>query len=243
MKLRAKKSYLCIADLHLGYEFGLRGSGFNIPDQTDTILKAITSIEEGDNLLLLGDIKHSIPSAGGIESYRVSRFLKLLGERFSSVTIVAGNHDGMIERSVPDSVSVIDSSGARISDVGFAHGHGWPSDDVMSARVLVWGHLHPCIRIIDRMGAATSIKCWLKGGVHSEAITERFKNIKVKESVVMPSFNHLLVGSPVNERKESNLSPLTRSGFIKLAEQRAITLEGVDLGPVSILSKKPGKLR
>jgi len=243
MKLRAKKSYLCVADLHLGYEMGLRDSGFNIPDQTDTILEAITSIDEGDNLLLLGDIKHSIPPEGGMESYRVSRFLRLLGERFSSVTIVAGNHDGMIERSLPDSVSIIGSSGARISDVGFAHGHSWPSEEVMRARTLVWGHLHPCIRIVDRMGAATSIKCWLKGGVHHEAVSKRFKKLGVEESVVMPSFNHLLVGSPVNEGKDSDLSPLTRSGFILLAEQRAFTLDGIDLGLVSMLSKKPGKAR
>lgn len=240
--LRGRKSFLCVADLHLGYELALGEAGFNLPDQTDAILRTLTSIEVGDNLLLLGDIKHSISAARKYESYRITGFLTSLSERFSSVTIVAGNHDGMLDRSVPEGISLLSSQGLKISDIGFAHGHSWPSDEVMRSEVLVWGHLHPCIRSLDRMGAAVTTKCWLKGRVHPEAIKKRYSRIDVRESIIMPSFNHLLIGAPVNEQNEGNLSPLTRSGFIVLEEQRSYTLDGVDIGQVSRIMQS-GKRR
>lgn len=238
MLLRGKQSYLCAADLHLGYELGLIEAGFNLPDQTDAVLKSLTSIDVGDNLLLLGDIKHSIPAARRIESRRIAEFLESLSERFSSITIVAGNHDGMLERSVPESVKFVSSPGVRIADIGFIHGHSWPSEELMSSKVLVWGHIHPCIKTIDRMGAAISMKCWLRGSVHRDALAKRYKRINVAESIVVPSFNHLLIGAPVNEAKGSGLSPLTRCGFVVLSEQRAYTLDGVDLGPVAGMVRK-----
>lgn len=245
MLLRGRRSFLCVADLHLGYELELGQSGFNLPDQTGAMLKALTSIEVGDHLLLLGDIKHSIPAARTIESYRVAGFLESLSERFSSVTIIAGNHDGFLERSVPEGVSFLGSEGIRISDIGFVHGHSWPSEEVMKSKVLVWGHLHPCIKTLDRMGAAIIMKCWLRGQVHPEALTKRFPRTKVAESIVVPSFNHMLMGVPVNEENESKLSPLTRSGFVILNEQRAYTLDGVDLGQISriALKNRRGKAR
>ena len=143
--VRSKQSYLCVADLHLGFEIGLMDAGFNLPDQTDSIARSLSLIDVGDNLLLLGDIKHSIPAARSFESYRITSFLESLSERFSSITVVAGNHDGMIERSLPEAVSFVDSKGIRISDVGFVHGHSWPSEEVMGSKTIVWGHLHPCI--------------------------------------------------------------------------------------------------
>lgn len=243
MLLRSKRSYLCIADLHLGFEIGLMEAGFNLPDQTDAMVRSISSIESGDNLLLIGDIKHSIPAARSFESYRITGFLRSLCDRFSSITIVAGNHDGMLERSLPDGVSFFDSTGIRISDIGFVHGHSWPSEEVMGSKILVWGHLHPCIKVLDRMGSAVTMKCWLKGGVHPEAVAKRYRKVKVEESIVMPSFNHLLVGGPVNEKNESSLSPMTRSGFIVLDEQRAYTLDGVDLGQVSRVGRRSPKKR
>lgn len=111
----------------------------------------------------------------------------------------------------------------------------------MKSQTLVWGHLHPCIRMYDRLGAAVSMKCWLRGPVHRELLGNRYERIGVKESIVMPSFNHLLIGTPVNEGAESDLSPFTRSRFVVLGEQRAYTLDGVDIGMVSDLVSKGGR--
>lgn len=240
-----RKSTLCIADLHIGYEMELSESGFNIPDQTGAMLTALMGIEEGDDLVILGDLKHSIPAARAGESFRISRFLRALADRFSEVKMIAGNHDGAVEKLLPENVQFISSSGTSISSVGMAHGHSWPSEDVMSSKTLVWGHLHPCVRMYDRLGAAVSLKCWLKGPVHTETLGERYETVLTEESIIMPSFNHLLTGTPVNEKKTSGLSPLTRSGFVMVEEQRGYTLDGVDLGLVSGLHKKwpKGKVR
>ena len=239
--IKGRKPVLCVADLHIGYEIELRESGFNVPDQTNAMLSALIEMEEGDSLVILGDLKHSIPTTRVGESFRVSRLLCALAERFSEVTMIAGNHDGAIERSLPDSVRFVSPGGTCISSIGMVHGHSWPSENAMKAKTLVWGHLHPCVRMYDRLGAAVSMKCWLRGPTHPEAISKRYGTIRTVESIVMPSFNHFLTGTPVNERRDHKLSPLTRSGFVVIEEQRGYTLEGVDLGEVSGLYQKRSK--
>ena len=241
--IKGRKPVLCVADLHIGYEIELRESGFNVPDQTHTMLSALIEMEEGDSLVILGDVKHSVPMSRVGESLRVSRLLRALAERFSEVTIIAGNHDGAIEKSLPDSVRFVSPGGTCVSSIGMVHGHSWPSENVMKAKTLVWGHLHPCVRMYDRLGAAISMKCWLRGPTHPDAIGGRYEAIRIGESIVMPSFNHLLTGTPVNERRDHKLSPLTRSGFVVIEEQRGYTLDGVDIGVVSELSQKRPKGR
>lgn len=241
--IKGRKPVICVADLHIGYEIELRESGFNVPDQTHAMLSALIGMEEGDNLVILGDLKHTIPSTRVGESYRITRLLRALAERFSEITMIAGNHDGAIEKSLPESVRFVSSGGTCISSIGLVHGHSWPSEDVMKARTLVWGHLHPCMRMYDRLGAAVTMKCWLRGPTHPDAISKRYSAIRAMESIVMPSFNHMLTGTPVNEKRNHKLSPLTRSGFVVLEEQRGYTLDGVDLGMISGLSQKRPKRR
>jgi len=239
--IRSKRSVLCIADLHIGYEMELRESGFNVPDQTGAMLASLIGIDEGDCLLILGDLKHSIPITREGESIRLSRFLRALAERFSEVTMIAGNHDGAIGRFLPENVRFIPPGGTCISSIGLVHGHSWPSDIVMEAKTLVWGHLHPCVRLYDRLGASISMKCWLRGPAHPDALGRRYEDIRTRESIVMPSFNPLLTGTPVNEKIKNRLSPFTRSGFVLLEEQHGYTLDGIDLGEMSKLTKKRSK--
>lgn len=236
LHIRGRKSILCVSDLHLGYELELRESGFNVPPQIDNILGNLLNIEEGDHLMILGDLKHTIPYTSRREVYDLNHFFNSLEERFSSIGIITGNHDGSLRRSLPRNVELHDSSGVRTGTVGLIHGHRWPSEDVINAEELVWSHLHPSIRITDRMGGSHSIKCWLRGVTHPEKIGNRYAAAKVKRSIVMPSFNPLLVGTPINEKGRKELSPLTRSGFVILDEQHAHTLDGIDLGEISSLT-------
>jgi uncharacterized protein len=239
--IKGRKPVICVADLHIGYEIELRESGFNVPDQTHAMLSALIGMEKGDGLIILGDLKHSIPSTEAGESYRINHLLRELADRFSEVTMVAGNHDGAIEKSLPESVRFVSSGGMCASSIGLVHGHSWPSEDVMKAKTLVWGHLHPCVRMYDRLGAAVTMKCWLRGPTNPAAISKRYSAIRIAESIVVPSFNHMLTGTPVNEKRNQKLSPLTRSGFVVLEEQRGYTLDGVDLGQVSGLPQKRHK--
>lgn len=230
-----------MADLHIGYELELMEGGFNIPPQIDNILHNITGIEEGDHLLILGDLKHSITSAKRRERFELAHFFRLLRERFSSISVLIGNHDGGLDRNLPDGIIVIGSTGVRIGTVGLAHGHCWPSEDVMKADTLLWGHLHPSLRMFDRLGGSVNIKCWLRGGTRPDKLSRRYRSPNVSESIVMPAFNHLLIGAPVNEGAKPDLSPFTRSGYIPISEQEAYTLEGVRLGKVLSLRKSVKK--
>jgi len=241
--LAGKKSILCVADLHLGYELELRDSGFNVPQQTDVILENLKRIDEGDHLLILGDLKHTIPYARREEKLDILKFFSELKERFPQITVVAGNHDGSLRRFLPADVEFVGSKGKRVGAVGFAHGHSWPSENVMRAEILLWAHLHPSIRMYDRLNSAITMKCWLRGTVHADSLEKRYPSIGVKKSIVMPAFNHQLVGSPVNEGAQGDLSPFTRSGFVKLEEQHAFLIDGVDMGTLSDLTARGTKKR
>lgn len=231
--LDSKEKTVCIADIHLGFELELRDSGFNIPDQTAKIAESIVRIPEGDRLLILGDVKHTIPYATRFEFSRLSRFFKTLMERYTSITVVTGNHDGALRESLPKEVEILPSKGLVISTIGFSHGHVWPSDEVVKSKTLVIGHVHPSLRLKDRLGSRNSIKCWLRGPVHKRPLKKRYGDVGVSEAIVMPAYNPLLVGTAVNEEDDYNVSPLLRSRAIVLGEQRAYTLDGIYLGRVS----------
>jgi len=233
--LDSKEKTVCIADIHLGYELELRESGFNIPDQTAKIAESIVRIAEGDRLLILGDVKHTIPYATKFESARLSRFFKTLLERYASITVVTGNHDGALRESLPRDVEILPPKGLVVSSIGFSHGHSWPSEDVMRSNTLVIGHIHPALRLKDRLGARNSIKCWLRGKVHKKPLKARYSDVRISETVVMPAYNPLLIGTAVNEEEDYGVSPLLRSKAIVPREQRAYTLDGIYLGRVSDL--------
>lgn len=233
--LSLKEKTVCIADLHLGYELELKDSGYNIPDQTARIAESIVRIEEGDRLIILGDVKHTIPYATRFESIRLSRFFESLWERYSAITVITGNHDGALRKSLPKEVDIVPARGLSVASIGLSHGHSWPSEEVMRSRTLVIGHIHPSIRLRDRLGSKNSIKCWLRGTIHKRPLRKRYSDIGVSEIVIMPAYNPLLTGTAVNEDTGYELSPLLRSRAISIEEQKAYTLDGVCLGRVSDL--------
>jgi len=60
------KKILVIADLHIGIETELREHGLNPLSQTEKMLKRLSSIckkYKPEEIILLGDIKHNIPSS------------------------------------------------------------------------------------------------------------------------------------------------------------------------------------
>ena len=72
------KKILVIADLHIGIEKELREHGLNPPPQTEKMLKRLVSIckkYKPKEIILLGDIKHNIPSSTFQERKDVKNFL------------------------------------------------------------------------------------------------------------------------------------------------------------------------
>jgi len=230
--IKGHDTWICVADLHIGIEVQLRRGGFNIPSQTPKMLSSLEDLaDRGNKLLILGDLKHRIPSVGYRENKEIGPFIERLEKKFDAVTMVSGNHDGGISEVLPSSVMAISGRGLRIEDIGAFHGHVWPSESVMDAGKLVMGHIHPSVLLTDSLGAKTNEKCWVRAKLDKEAVSERYSQCP-KELVIVPAFNPLLTGTPVNSASRSMIGPVLRNKLVDLDSIRVYLLDGTNLGRV-----------
>lgn len=242
LKMTGEKDRVCVADLHLGIEVQLRASGFSIPSQTRKMLESLVSLSEvARNLVVLGDVKHRIPSAGYHGSREIGPFLTKLQDHFEEIVIVAGNHDGGLSEVVPAGYRSVAGPGMRLEDVGLCHGHVWPSKDAMGGSKLVIGHVHPAVMFVDSLGTRSTEKCWLRATLDRGKVLERYDSCP-EELVVVPSFNPLLTGTPVNAPGGVRLGPLFRNALVDESSYRAYLLDGANLGrPPTIAAKQRRK--
>jgi len=228
--IKGHDSWVCVADLHIGIEVQLRLGGFNIPSQTPKMLASLEDLSSrGKNLLILGDLKHRIPSVGYRENKEIVPFMERLGTVYRSITMISGNHDGGISSVLPQSVRAVPGRGLRVEDIGAFHGHVWPSESVMGASQLVMGHSHPSVLLVDSMGARTNEKCWLRARLDKKRVAERYSHCP-DELVVVPAFNPLLTGTPVNSPSRSMISPVFRNGLVDPKSTNVYLLDGTNLG-------------
>jgi putative SbcD/Mre11-related phosphoesterase len=185
---------LAMADLHVGYEAALEEEGVHLPRfQTATIQDAIFEIldkHEPEAVLINGDIKHEFSRNLGQEWSDVKSILSLLRER-AKVILIRGNHDNYLKNIASRlDIEILDIG--RIGGMTFVHGHSHCSE-----RPLVMAHEHPSVRIVDRVGAAVKLPCFI-----------HFRNDDV---IVMPAFSPLAVGTNIVGVKSSEfLSPILR---------------------------------
>ena len=230
LAMRGERRWVCVADLHLGIEAQLRRAGFNIPSQTPKMLSSLELLSPfGDSLLILGDLKHRIPSVSYREDREIPPLLERLLNRFKEILIVSGNHDGGLASILPKEVKAVSGPGTRLEDVGLMHGHVWPSEDAMRGKKLVMGHIHPSVLLADSLGTKTNEKCWLKGRLRRKSILERYQTCP-SELVVVPAFNPLLTGTPINSSNPTRLGPLFRNDLVDPKSVRAYLLDGTNLG-------------
>lgn len=222
-------SALVIGDLHIGLESHLRKKGFNIVSHTADMLGRIESMsDETDRLIVLGDVKDSVPGSSKQEFAEIPGFFDRLCDMFSEVYVVRGNHDTEIEEFLPGRVRIRPATGMKLGDTGFVHGHTWPSPDVMDCDTLVMAHNHPMVMFRDGVGRQTSEPCWLRGRF-SEASSDRYP-VLPKRFIVVPAFNRLLGGAPINTDGDDLLGPILNSGLVDLDDARIYLLDGIDLG-------------
>jgi putative SbcD/Mre11-related phosphoesterase len=241
---RCGERVLVVADMHLGIEGELAGSGISLPSQTPKLRRRITGLVErsgADRLILLGDIKHGIPAASWQEWREIPR---LLGElaRMVRVEIVPGNHDGDIEGMVPKGVILHSVRGVAIGrTAGLWHGHAWPSPEVAGCRVIIMGHNHPAVEIRDMYGGRVVEPVWLKMRVNRSKLPEELRGGRCESLIVMPAFGELVGGAPVNRSIPDELmGPILRSGAINLERAEVYLLDGTFLGRVGELRRLGG---
>lgn len=226
---------LVIGDLHIGVESHLRAKGFHLTSHTSDMYDSIIEAagDDANRLIVIGDVKDSVPGSTKQEYAEIPDFFERLLESFDIIDIVRGNHDTLIEEFLPRRVKVHPASGLRIEDVGFIHGHTWPSVDVMACESLVMAHNHPAVMFRDGVGRQMTEPCWFKG-VFREASDPRYPSLP-KRFIVIPAFNRMLGGSPVNVIDENLLGPVLNSDLLDLDDAHLYLLDGIDLGKRSDL--------
>jgi len=232
---------LCVADLHIGLEDELGSKGIVIPSQTERMEKELLELSSGsERLVLLGDVKHQVPGISEQEHSELPRFFNALGHSFKNIDVVKGNHDVGLENVHFHGVHIHPATGFSLGEVGFVHGHVWPSPEVMAKRTLVMAHNHPAILFRDGVGNIMTERCWVRCKFKEEAFS-RYAELP-EEAIMVPSLNPMLQGSPINIEGGKLLGPLFSKSMIDLDEAQVYLLDGIHLGKVKSLKvKKPKK--
>lgn len=238
-----EKEKTCIlADLHLGIEYELYSKGISIPSQINSIQNRIISLinqEKIERLIILGDLKHQIPNTSWQERKEIPKFLSELSNKVE-ISLVKGNHDGGIEKLVNGNFKIHSGKGFKLKKFYFSHGHAYPSELVCDSEYLIMSHIHPSVEFKDKLGYRSLEKCWVRGGLNKEKFREKYgkKKIKLTRFIIVPAFNSLISGNPINKRLEKNeeyISPLIRNGFLRWDKSRVFLLDGTDLGKIEDL--------
>ncbi|MEM4297135.1 MAG: metallophosphoesterase [Nitrososphaerota archaeon] len=257
--IEGEEKVLVVADLHLGFEREFLSKGINLPSQTNRILGKIEDAilkHRPDRLLILGDVKHEVARLPSYEWKELPIFFeKLLA--LTEVDVIPGNHDGNLEALLPRGVVIHKAEGILIKDRGLvylAHGHAWPSQDALRCHFLVTAHQHPIIELRDPSGFKVFERVWIEAGWVRRHIAASFlkaQGIKTKRPlsefrrrfgfevkqpkiIIMPAFNQLLGGWPVNSQEEGEyINPIFRS--IKTEDSNIYLLDGSYLGKLSTI--------
>jgi len=261
--VEGEERVLMASDFHLGLEYELAKMGISIPYQTDRILGELLAIvreHRPDRLLLLGDIKHGVPITSFQERREIPLFFSALQEEVETIDVVRGNHDANLQRLVPEAVTIHPSRGLMFGEgfrVAAMHGHAWPYPRMMAADLMVMGHNHPTVLLKTPLGVRVSQRVWVKGRCDGARLAEAFlrqagakfegdprkafeaqfeTGIGDPQMILMPAFNDLLGGLPVNsEAPKSLLGPLLRTGAVRIDGFDVYLLDGTFLGDVRFL--------
>jgi uncharacterized protein len=230
-----EKKLLVVADLHIGIESELQENGVHVPSQTkimeQRLISLLTTYDIKD-IILLGDIKHMIPSISIQERADVKQFLSTI-EAYGTLHVLPGNHDGNIDRLLSSETRLHPSDGFIFEGIGFTHGHRWPSPDVMACEQVVIGHMHPQVLLIDRLGYRSYEQCWMRCTPLADKLSQKYPASKTTQIIVMPSFNPLCGGIAVNQ--EPLLGPFHT--LIDVPTSQLYLLDGSSLGLVKDLSE------
>lgn len=263
-----KAKTLVIADPHIGWEIALQSRGINVPSQTSRLLQQLVIViskYKPDALLILGDVKNTVVTAKSSEWHDIPEFFTDLENYVKDIAIVRGNHDANLEPLLPESVRLLPSTGTAVGNVGFFHGHKWPSPALLKCRILVMGHLHPVVVFRDPAGFKITSQVWVKAKCDTnqlskvllqkqrikiegtpEETVEKYYDFKPKtcQLFIMPSFNDFLGGRPINLTNPTRegkirtmIGPVLRSEAVDLNNSEIYLLDGTYLGTLNQLRK------
>jgi putative SbcD/Mre11-related phosphoesterase len=261
-----KARIMVIADLHIGWEMALSERGIHVPTQTPKLLDKLKSLivtYKPEKLIVLGDVKHTVATAEIGEWRDIPDFFSELKKQIQEIWIIRGNHDGNLEPLLPENIKLLPATGITLGDVGFFHGHRWPSPTLLGSKTLLMAHVHPVVAFRDPAGFRTTKQVWVKANCDSmqlaqvllqkhkikiektlkETLQQHYKvKSKTSQLFIMPSFNDFLGGRPLNETKlggnfkaERIIGPVLRSEAVDIEHAETYLLDGTFLGTLNQL--------
>ena len=239
----SKQNILIVTDLHIGIETAYREAGANIPSQTKKMIDRLYQLcadNNIDRLVLLGDIKHTVPQTSYQELEEIPELFYALEPIIDQVDIVPGNHDGNFEKYMPElenlKINIRPSEGFKIENIGLFHGHTWPNRSLMNCDHILMGHNHPNILFTDELGGKLYKPCWVRAKFKPEVTQEKYSDFNPSaELIVLPSFNQLGTGTSINVPKQRLLGPILKNGLADMDNARITLLDGTYLGKLKDL--------
>ncbi|MDD5143936.1 metallophosphoesterase [Methanoregula sp.] len=225
---------LVVSDLHFGIEADLAAHGLHFASRSTERLERlmrVIDLTDPDRLILLGDIKHSIPSLTRQEYHELPGVMETLRSRLP-LLIFPGNHDIGIERFAKKT-EICPRDGALINGIAFLHGHMNPAPDLFGNLIVV-GHHHPLLALRDEVGCALQEPAYIRAGLMAGKGDLSVPAAKVAQTrlLFMPAFNEL-AGYDISRIVNDPFSPLSRCMDSKSAE--IILADGTYIGPFSSL--------
>jgi putative SbcD/Mre11-related phosphoesterase len=249
---------LIVGDLHIGYERTLFKQEYYSSNLGTRIIKEfeqLVSEIEPSEIIILGDLKHSIRDFSKQEFQQIAQLLASLQQQ-AAVTIIRGNHDADLDLVVPDNTKIISSAGFPLRfksrRIFLLHGHAHPSAEILSCDSLIMGHIHPAISISQMKNQFATHRVWLKTKWEPTIIDamkkwigeNAFQNPELEQQflqmniLVIPAYLSLLRGHVLNEDSSATHlgAPLFR--HLLLDDAEIVMLDHTPLGTLKELKRK-----
>ncbi len=206
---------IAVADLHLGYESHMAKNGVFIPKAN--LKKILAELSKGLKetgalkIIAVGDIKNDFSGVEQDEFNELHELAEFCRRNGVELHLVKGNHDNFIDRYKGPFKFNSYQSEAIIGDYLFFHGDRLPVIPKRMPRMMISGHEHPSIGLVNGAGRNERLRCFLLG---------RYKRA---ELLVLPAISYFATGSDVNIRPKGNImSPAIRSANVD--KMRAIAI-------------------
>ncbi len=233
LMLEEKERHLVITDLHIGFEANLISNDIFvrpeelISEMQDNI-KNLIKAEKADSLILLGDVKAGIDTISKIEWSAVPSFFEI-GKEIKTI-VIPGNHDGNLQKLLPDYVMYASSAGIVIGDTLLTHGHTMPSANLAHVSKIIMGHAHPVY--FNSGSVLDGQRIWVSIKTEKSQVFPSSKG--TLEILVVPSFNKYLYVT--QQRYKRSSSPILKN-LREIESANIVTLDGSIIGDKSMIPK------
>lgn len=222
---------MVVSDLHLGYESHMAKSGVFMPKAN--LKKILRELGLGirktgaKSIIIVGDVKNEFSNVEQDEFNELYEIIKFCKGINVELVLVKGNHDNFIDRYKGPFGLKTYTNEARIGNYIFSHGDKLPRFSGKAPKMLICGHEHPSIGIVNFSGRTERLRCFLLG---------KYKGVKL---LVLPAISYFATGMDINLRPERNLlSPVLRD--IGIDDVHAIAIgygSTLDFGTIGNLRK------